>query len=249
MHNASTVTLIVLRHDQGSDAVEDEVSKIENIPTADAASGVQATNRSTKVALTEFHVHENLICESSAVMKAAFQGRFAEAGSKTMFVRDLDVDMVQNFIQWLYGGRTLPPKPGTKDEEQSWYLQMARMVVVADIWRVEDLEDDVIDVLTRPLDAFVDPPGSAVARFVYENTGHLSYLRRWVVAWYTEYINFEWYKEDLARDFIAKIQCLGDDIAMALGKDLAHPKPKSFFDMNRKERRAPVDLVLKYDAK
>ena len=247
MRNAPTVTIIVLQGNQGSYAAEDETSHYERIRSVNDASGIQATTGATEAAPTNFLVHENLICEASPVLKAAFQGNFAEGGSKIMTVRDLDADAVHHFLQWLYRGRKLPTKPGTKDAERIWYLQMAGLVVVADIWRVENLEDDVIDMLVRTGDDLLEPPYQAVG-FVYANTCHLSYLRRWLVAWYTEGIELEWYKHQDARRFMAKFPDFGNDIAMAFGKQLTHPRPKSFFNMTREERKAPVDLVLDSDS-
>ena len=77
---------------------------------------------------------------------------------------------------------------------------------------------------------------------MYANTCKLSKLRRWVVAWYTEAIGFEWYKQGLLRTELARNPEFASDIAMAFGKQLTHPNPKSFLQMSRDERNAPVDL-------
>lgn len=247
MRNASTVTLIVGQGNQGSDAAEDEASDHERIVSVNAASGIRAKAGATEAALTKFLVHENVICEASPVLKAAFQGNFAEAGNKTMTIKDLDVDMVDQFVKWLYRGKVLPVKPETKQAEQLCYLNMAHLVVVANMWLVEDLEDDVVDALVKCIHHHAMPPQWTVLDFVYANTCKLSYLRRWVVAWYTESGDREWYKRGTTRTQLAEKQEFVLDIAMASGRQLTHPKPKSFFQMTREERKAPVDMYSKSD--
>ena len=159
-----------------------------------------------------------------------------------MTIKDLDVDMVDQFIKWLYRGKTLPVKPDTEEAEQSWYLNMARLVVVAKMWLVKGSEDDVVDALVRCIHNHALPPQWTVLSFVYANTCKLSYLRRWAVAWYTEYGDREWYKRGTTRAQLAEKPEFVLDIAMAFGKQSTHPKPKSFFKMTREERKAPVDM-------
>ena len=159
-----------------------------------------------------------------------------------MTIDNLDVDMIDQFVKWLYRGKMLLVKPDTKDAEQSWYLNMVYLAVVADVWRVEGLEDDVIDALVKCVNHFVMPPGWNVLHSVYANTCKLSKLRRWVAAWYTEAIDFGWYKQGSARGELARNPEFASDIAMAFGRQLTHPRSKSFFRMIREERNAPVDL-------
>ena len=52
-----------------------------------------------------------------------------------MTVRDLDTDIVHQFLKWLYREKVIPSEPVTRDTdtEQQCYLNVARLFVVADV--------------------------------------------------------------------------------------------------------------------
>lgn len=248
LRNASIVTIIIRQPDQGTDSSGDETIKDENINHIEAATEDQAAAGVIEPELCKFIVHENLVCEASPVLKAAFQGHFAEAESRTITTKGLDADMVNQFLKWLYRGKILPVKPDTPEAEQLWYFDMARLFLVADMWQIDGLEDDVIDKLVKCVDPALKPPGWPVIKFVYANTCKLSHLRRWVVAWYTEFVDPKLYKEWKARRHLEATPDFAVDIAMAYGKQSMQPKPKSLFDMTKEEREASVDLESESEA-
>lgn len=179
---------------------------------------VATTDR--KPVMKRFLVHEHILCKASPVLRAAFQGNFSEAGTKTMSVDDLDADMVNQFVKWLYRGKRLPVKPDTQEAEQLWYLSMARLVVVADVWQIDGLEEDVIDRLVSHHTLTDKPPQWTVVEFAYASTGNLSYLRRWIVAWYTENIDFTFYESSSTRSILALLPEFTNDLSMAFGKQM-----------------------------
>lgn len=155
-----------------------------------------------------------------------------------MTIKDLDVGMVNVFLGWLYSGKRFPEKPDTIDAEQVWYLNMARLAVVADIYQVEGLAEDVIDVLVRSL--WLKPPQWPIVEFIYANTPAPSNLRRWLVALATERIDFSWYCQETTS--MAAIPEYASDIAKAFGRQKSSLASKSFFNMSREERKGPISI-------
>ena len=85
-----------------------------------------------------------------------------------MTIRDLDAKMVNVFLRWLYREKHLPEKPNTEAAEQLWYDDMVRLAMIADIYQVDGLGEDVIDVLVTG--SFVKPPQWPLSKFIYANT-------------------------------------------------------------------------------
>lgn len=233
--DASIVTLFVHESDDR-----------DRSPTRDNNStGEDVTEPATNVVYTQakvkkFLVHENILYDASPVFKAAFQGRFAEAEKKSMTIKDLDVSMLSELLRWLYCGKRLPERPTSESAEQLWYLNMARLAVVADIYQIEGLGDDVIDLLVKGSKAL--PPQGPVVEFVYANTPAPSDLRRWIVAWHVEKIDFIWYcKEPTDLNLIPEFAI---DVAKAFGRQKSRLASKSFFKMSREERKAPIPVPL-----
>ena len=188
--------------------------------------------------LKRFLVHENLLCDASPVLRAAFQGNFAEAGTKSMTIKNLDVGMVNVFLGWLYSDKRFPEKPDTIDAEQVWFLNMARLAVVADVYQIEGLGDSVIDHLVRV--SWLNPPQWPIVEFIYENTSGQSILRRWIVAIYVERTNYNWFCLDTTN--LAVLPEFANDVAKAFGRQKSSSAFGSFFDMNREERKAPLPI-------
>ncbi|MDI1488140.1 MAG: hypothetical protein OHK93_007414 [Ramalina farinacea] len=104
--------------------------------------------------------------------------------------------------------------------EQVWYLNMARLAVLADIYQIEGLGEDIIDVLVTG--SFVKPPQWPVIDFIYANTPASSNLRRWLVAWATERIDCIWFCKKTTN--LAPIPEYASDVAKAFGRQKSRKK-------------------------
>ena len=187
--------------------------------------------------LKKFLAHEQLLCEASPVLNATFKGDFLESGNKTMTIKELDSTCINEFLKWLYCGKRLPEKRNIPEEEQSWYENLVRLALVADVYQVDGLEDDVIDSLIFHTNN-ANTPEMPVIKLIYENTSEQSQLRRWIVAWYTERVDYRWYCQTTSN--LASLPEFASDVAKAFGRQKSTFFSKSLFKMNRKERKAPL---------
>ena len=235
--DASIVTLLV---DESNDKDGDPTSN--NSTTGKDIAKPAAKTVDTGGPIKEFLVHENLLCGASPVLKAAFQGHFVEIGTKSMTIKGLDSEMVNELLRWLYRGKRLPEKLNTEAAERLWYCNMVRLSVVADIYQIEGLEDEIVDrlILHAAHKQSIAPPQMPVAKLIYENTSQKSQLRKWFVAWYTEKIDSTWYCRETTD--LVPFPELANDIAKAFGRQKSKFASKSFFDMSREERKAPLPV-------
>ena len=115
-----------------------------------------------------FRLHENLLCDRSDYFKATFQGEFAEAKSKELYLPEDDDASFELFVNWLYGGTFKPP---INDDELAAHFGLLALAEKVLIEHLCNLTTDHIrgyyrDSQTRVLGRDLS--------FVFENTsGHL----------------------------------------------------------------------------
>ena len=63
-----------------------------------------------------FRLHEDLLCDRSDYFKATFQGEFAEAKSKELYLSEDNDASFELFVNWLYGGDLRIGQPSTDEE-------------------------------------------------------------------------------------------------------------------------------------
>ena len=124
-----------------------------------------------------FRLHEDLLCDRSDYFKATFQGEFAEAKSKELYLPEDNDAAFELFVNWLYGGNIKPP--GNDDELQAYFglLALAEKILIE---HLGNLATDHIRTYYRDSKARVSARDLS---FVFENTrGHLMQRSMAVVA-------------------------------------------------------------------
>lgn len=124
-----------------------------------------------------WRLHEDLLCDRSDYFKATFQGQFAEATSKELYLpEDNDVSF-ELFVNWLYGSKLRTP---SDDDELAAYLGLLALAEKALIEHLGNLAADHIRAYYRDSKARVLAQDLS---FVFENTrGHLMQRSMAVVA-------------------------------------------------------------------
>ena len=117
-----------------------------------------------------FRLHEDLLCDRSDYFKATFQGDFAEAQSKELYLAEDNDASFELFVNWLYGGDVQIGQPIMDDELPAYFGLLA----LADKILIEHLRNVATD---RIRGYYRDSQARVLGRdlaFVFENTrGHL----------------------------------------------------------------------------
>ena len=117
-----------------------------------------------------FRLHEDLLCDRSGYFKATFQGEFAEAKSKELYLSEDNDSSFELFVNWLYGGDVQVGQPSTDDALPAYFGLLA----LADKILIEHLRNVATD---RIRGYYRDSQARILGRdlaFVFENTrGHL----------------------------------------------------------------------------
>ena len=126
-----------------------------------------------------FRLHEDLLCDRSDYFKATFQGEFAEAKSKELYLPDDDDASFELFVNWLYGGDPRIQQP-SNDEQLSIHFGLLALAEKILIEHLRNLVTDHIRGYYRDCKARVSARDLS---FVFENIGgHLMQRSMTVVA-------------------------------------------------------------------
>lgn len=177
-----------------------------------------------------FHVHQELLFNSSPVFKAAFSGAYQESSERCMALPDEDPEIVERLMQWLYFKSLSLTKAVCSKTSTERYFQLAKLNTLADKFDVGLLKNLIIDEIfainTRPN---VFPPQTPVIAYIYENTTEKSSLRKLMVGWYVWHINHKWYTFDSTPEFLEDIPSFAADLAIAMSRRVQDPSLKSPF--------------------
>ena len=181
-----------------------------------------------------FHVHQDILFNTSLVFKAAFSGKFKESSERCMSLPEDDPDAVERMMQWLYSG-TLDLAPVTTESSDECYWQLARLNTLADKYNIIPLKNRIVDILfeLKTKSANAKPPQMAVITYVYNHTTGKSAFRELIVAWYVWHINFEFYTSESTAKVLAYAPLFAVDLAVALGRKIQLPGSRSPFYSDR----------------
>ncbi|KAI4225538.1 MAG: hypothetical protein L6R36_003844 [Xanthoria steineri] len=174
-----------------------------------------------------FHVHKDLICDSSPFFKAAFTGGFKESEG-SISLEDDDADVFENIIQWLYRRNLEALSSIEAIAGENYFMDLIRSYTLADKYGITALQDDVMGLLRETLNPhrFLQ---LRHARYVYENTARGSQLRRFLVACFVWQIHLDWFSEREALACLEDIPAFAVELAIALASR-ANGDPSPFDD-------------------
>ena len=154
-----------------------------------------------------FTMHKRIICNVSPFVKAAFEGKFAEAQKQVLELPDESVSMFKHFQLWVYTDSIMAKDETVQDI--SPHL-LAGLYIFGEKCGIPDLQNVAIDFL---IDWFDTPGSLSVTIFseVYHGTPNKSPLRKLLV------------------DFMVRNP---DDIQESFVEPFRHCFPKAFlFDL------------------
>ena len=126
-----------------------------------------------------FRVHEALLCDRSEYFRATFQGDFAEAKSKELYLSEDNDASFEIFVNWLYGGDHQIGQP-RNDEELAAFIGL---LALAEKILIEHLRNFATDHIRG---YYRDSKARVLAHdlsFIFENTSaHLLQRSLTVVA-------------------------------------------------------------------
>lgn len=122
-----------------------------------------------------WRLHEDLLCDRSDYFKSTFQGKFAEASSKELYLTEDNDASFGLFVNWLYGDKLKPP---SKDDELATYLGLLALAEKVLIEHLSNLATDHIRAYYRDSKARVLAQDLS---FVFENTRGLLMKRSMAV--------------------------------------------------------------------
>ncbi|KAL2069722.1 hypothetical protein VTL71DRAFT_14401 [Oculimacula yallundae] len=129
----------------------------------------------------DFGVHKDLICHYAPYFKAAFNSGFEESNTGILKLPETKVEVFELFNTWLYTQSLW----NGEDDEESWpsFEHLIELYVFADMARVPQLMNYVIDTLVAISDLSECLPDDDVLSFGWEKTPESSPLRRLIVDW------------------------------------------------------------------
>lgn len=181
-----------------------------------------------------YNVHQDILCDASKVLKAAFSGDFKESSDRSISLEDEEPDVVEHMIRWLYSGKIHLIKAVSSQTAHSCYWQLAKLNTLADKYDMVHLKNSIVDELYKlrepPADNY--PPALDVITYLYANTTKTSPFRKLVVAWYSLHIKLEWY-DGTTQAELAAVPDFAADVAVALSTRIQYPNRGSAFKSNK----------------
>jgi len=172
---------------------------------------------------TAFQVHEDLLCEHSAVFKAPFGSNFREASDRTMSLPEDDAGSFEYLVHWLYTQRyTIPapeePAPTNSTKHYKFGSQALHLFVLADKYDVSGLKQYIcVQLLEKAGDGY-RPPHLSTIFYAYKNLPEKSSMREILADWYAPDIDPSWFVQDDVRIWLLKCPEFAVDLAAALAK-------------------------------
>lgn len=163
-----------------------------------------------------FRLHEDLLCDRSDYFRATFQGEFAEAKSKELYLPDDNDAAFELFVNWLYGGDFRMEPPGN-DEQLSAYFGLLALAEKILIEHLRNVATDHIRGYYRDSKARVSARDLS---FVFENTTGF-FMQRSMAAVAAMQTLKTGHNKGLPADFRELIM-KGGEVAAALAKYLLY---------------------------
>lgn len=177
-----------------------------------------------------FHVHQELLFNTSPVFKAAFSKTYQESNERCMTLPDEDPETVERLMQWLYFKSLSLTKAVCVGTSEERYLQLARLNTLADKFDIRLLSNAIINELfALKYSSKSWSPQKAVVAYIYENTTETSSLRKLMVGWFVWHIDPEWFTFSESLQFLANTPMFAADLAIAMSRKAADPSLRSPF--------------------
>lgn len=160
------------------------------------------------------HVHETLLCKASPVFQAALQGKFEEATTKTVTVRDVDLTTFGDFTYWLYRD---------KCESTPDLMRYAKLNKFADMYDMAWLKYDVCLATLETLKAFIKTSGRQNFVFdhvpqVYAHSAPGDTIRKALVVIYVHELHSTVYKSAESEQCLSTCLEFGSEVAIEMGR-------------------------------
>ncbi|KAE8446865.1 hypothetical protein EG329_011496 [Mollisiaceae sp. DMI_Dod_QoI] len=146
-----------------------------------------------------FIIHKDVVCESSSVLKAAFESEFVEGQTQTYKLEDTTERAFKLLMQWMYAGR-FTVKQFQEDWAEDDEAETSENWSIIELWVLADklcmlsLQNKAIETLDRISNVSVTIFTSEI-RYIYESTSSGSPLRRYIIAQIALFLSkgqFEW---------------------------------------------------------
>lgn len=165
---------------------------------------------------TAFHVHVDLLCESSSFFKAAFTSPWKENTERKMKLADDDAATFELFVQWLYTQQyeiTTEKKQGI-----ARMLEPVRLYVLAEKYDIVKLKNKICRKLYEGRTVHGFGPCKNTVECAYDNLPQSSPMRRMLVDWYTWHVTCRWFEYEENQKWLPRVPEFAADLAVALSK-------------------------------
>ncbi|KAH0363124.1 hypothetical protein KCU65_g7599, partial [Aureobasidium melanogenum] len=134
-----------------------------------------------------FSIHKDLLVFYSDYFRAAFNGSFTEATEGRIELRDVELEVFQNFHSWLYTRKLLVDKIHSHNDESMSWGQLFDLWIFGDRFQVPLLQNCVMDEIIGRGDEI----SLKFIKVAYENTVAGSPLRRIMIEFLAYHTNLE----------------------------------------------------------
>lgn len=116
-----------------------------------------------------------------------------------------DVELFNDFVQWLYHQRyVIPPSDLNMEKKGGYFTQTMQLYVLADKYGVTSLKNSIVDVLFVQAQITTGTPGLKSVGYLYNNTRPTSRIRAMITDWYTSYVSPKWFQESGVRRWLVR---------------------------------------------
>lgn len=181
-----------------------------------------------------FHVHLDHLCAASSYFTAAFTKDFLEAQGNFMKLPEDDPDIFELLVRWLYTKELAVPVTDTKEDCNEHYLQLCKLYVSADKYRILALKNYIVDyffmlklkLASHPL---YNAPQMNVVYYVYKNTTGSCALRKLLIAWNVWHVDLKWYSGDGVHGLLCDLPEYSADLVIAMAEKARGTTTKFLF--------------------
>ena len=178
-----------------------------------------------------FNVHADILCQYSAVFRAAFGPHFREGSERAMTLPDEEVWIFEYFVDWIYT-QHYKIKICEEDNKQAQELDISlRLYVIAEKYDVPTLKKIICKDLLAIAELAKSTPSMHSVIYAYAHTPRNSRIRRLLATWYST-IPLGWFQKEEIRTWLFENSQFAVDLTSALAKRLSITGSASWYSLS-----------------
>lgn len=147
-----------------------------------------------------FNIHASVLTASGQFFKSVLKNEWAKMGNGTVHLRDLDSEIFNIYVQWLYSDRLAAKikMVGSGVVKENAYDPLVKLYALGERLNDAKFQDTIISAIIRLSREVNDRnvswyPSETAVNTIYENTTRKSPAKRLMVDFYVRYGYDDWF--------------------------------------------------------